>query len=286
MKLVCFVFSSCPTCATTKCFVGSCTNFQVGCVFNPLLCSDSNSCTTDSCNTATGACVFNNISCTTGTCVTSVGCVPPSTSQCNVTTPCAALPCFTQKCVGGFCVPDVATVCNDNNACTTDSCSATAGCQYVSVTCSQSTSPCFASSCIPGPGTQPNCTLAAAAASCDDQNSCSVDTCDESLGCIHTNYSCSATNVACSFPNGCIGTGVIPDCLIANYSCALNAAQIAGISAGVVAGVVVGAVIAALLAVFASKKGYDYYQAKSATGSTGLQYNPAFTPSQNTGTMA
>jgi len=65
----------------------------------------------------------------------------------------------------------------------------------------------------------------------------------------------------------------------------LNAAQIAGISAGVVAGVVVGALIAALLAVFASKKGYDYYQAKSSAASAGLQYNPAFTASQNTGTM-
>lgn len=189
-----------------------------------------------------------------------------------------------KKCVSNLCVPDVAVTCDDGNACTTDSCDLVLGCRYVNVTCTQ-TSPCFATVCVPGAGSQPNCQTQTTPRVCSDGDSCTVDQCDLKLGCVYANYSCPASNVSCSFPNGCIGTGPTPACLIGNYTCALNAAQIAGISVGLAVGVAIGAAVAVALAVFFSKKGYDYYQSKGDLMNAAASNNPAFKANTNIGLM-
>ena len=51
------------------------------------------------------------------------------------------------------------------------------------------------------------------------------------------------------------------------------------------AGIVVACVIAALLAAWASKRGYDFYQAQSQLQSTGAHHNPAFQENSNQGEM-
>ena len=62
--------------------------------------------------------------------------------------------CNTPVCQGGQC-GRVAVTCNDNNACTTDSCNPATGCVLILI-------------------------------SCDDGNACTADTCDPVLGCEHT----------------------------------------------------------------------------------------------------
>ena len=75
------------------------------------------------------------------------------------------------------------------------------------------------------------------------------------------------------------------DNLACFFSSVNNAAVAGGIAGGAVAGIVVACVIAALIAVWASKKGYDYYQAQSQLQSTGAHQNPYFKENTNQGEM-
>ena len=56
---------------------------------------------------------------------------------------------------------------------------------------------------------------------------------------------------------------------------------VAGIAGGVVAAIVIAAVIAAAVAIYASKKGYDHYQAMSAMKASGATDNPLFSTNTN-----
>lgn len=275
---------SCPTCASTTCTTYSCTTASVGCVGQPVYCNDNNACTTDTCGT--NGCSYTPITCASGqTCVSSVGCVSTTTS-CTGTGQgtCVTNPCYSQTCQGGVCVPGTATVCNDGNSCTLDTCSTTSGCVYTPYQCTQSSS-CYTTSCQSG-GATPSCVTNTTAISCDDKNACTIDTCKQGIGCIHTNYSCPATNISCSFPNGCVGQDSAgnalsaPQCLIANYTCGPNAALIGGIAGGVIAGIVVACVVAAALAAFFSRQGYLAYQARSAMAEAGVQNNAAYQENQ------
>jgi hypothetical protein len=277
----------CPTCASPNCQVSACSNVAVGCVSQPKNCDDHDACTNDSCSIATGSCVNAAIAtnATCATCVSSVGCLPPAAACTgNGQGTCASNACFAVTCQGNTCKAGAPVVCDDGNACTQDSCDPKSGCVYTNVPCS-SNSLCFPTTCVTGPGAQPNCVVSTTAKTCADGDSCTNDLCAEGVGCTNTNISCPASNVACSFPSGCIGTGATPQCIIGNYSCGFSAAAIAGISAGVIAGVAVAAVIAALLIIFLSKKGYDAYMAKSAFGNSGATNNAAFQDNQHVGSM-
>ncbi len=279
---------ACPTCAPTNCVVNQCDNAAIGCVSSPKVCNDNNACTDDSCDAATGNCLFTPFpasKCGGGTsvCVPSVGCVTPPSCPSGT---CANMPCYTQTCVNGACVPNSpGTVCDDGNACTTDTCDAVKGCVYTPYSCPQ-TSACFATTCVPGSGTQPNCRVGSASASCSDNNACTDDSCVDPTGCVFTNYTCSASTVPCSFQSGCDGLGLAqPNCLIANYSCGLSAAAVAGISVGAAVGAALAAVAAVLIALFLSKKGYDYYQAQNSLSNRALQNNAAYQENPMQGEM-
>src|SRR5260221_280284 len=71
----------------------------------PILCNDSNPCTTDTCNSGTG-CVFTNNN-------------SNSCSDGNA--------CTTDSCLNGACVGTPSFVCNDQNACTDDACNPATG---------------------------------------------------------------------------------------------------------------------------------------------------------------
>jgi hypothetical protein len=60
------------------------------------------------------------------------------------------------------------------------------------------------------------------------------------------------------------------------FSSVLGAGQISAITGGVLAGIIVAAVVAALIALYLSKKGYDYYSARSDLTAAGAQDNPYF----------
>ena len=119
---------------------------------NQMPCNDSNPCTSDSCSSVIGACVFTN---TTLPCDDGKICTTGDT------------------CSGGACV-GAAVVCDDKNACTTDSCDGQTGCVY---------KPAF---------------------NCDDGNACTVDSCDGKVGaCV--NDVASAYWQPCNDGNPCTG---------------------------------------------------------------------------------
>jgi hypothetical protein len=128
----------------------------------PVTCADDqNECTTHACDPATGVCVFAAVA-------TGVAC--PDENPCNGTEVCAA----------GACLPGVQLVCNDNNPCTADVCDPVTGCASTNVPDNTSCADanlcngierCSAGVCQPG-----------TAASCDDRNPCTTDTCNPQTG--------------------------------------------------------------------------------------------------------
>ncbi len=78
----------------------------------------------------------------------------------------------------GQCVPEHPS-CDDNNACTTDSCNPTTGCVHTPVVCNDNNL-CTIDICNPATG----CVYTPK--DCNDNNVCTVDSCDPATGCVHT----------------------------------------------------------------------------------------------------
>ena len=140
-------------------------------------CDDKEPCTTDNCSG--GACVHLSVQ---ATCTGGDACVQFA-------------------CVGGTCQPATTTNCDDNNACSIDSCDAKAGCAHLpsSATSCQDDKPCTSGDVCNGMvckgGTLPT--------NCDDANTCTADSCDAVQGCVH-----AATGNACATPDLCSVGGV------------------------------------------------------------------------------
>jgi len=172
--------------------------------------------------------------------------------------------------------------CNDNNACTFDTCFLPQGCDFIALTC-------------------------------DDGNNCTIDTCNSTTGCIHTQMSCDDGNActADSCKNGycihtpipippsnfCNGTYCNPNvgivfiptqCPAACTGCDPNngcvgcpgafgtvAAVATGIGAGIIVAIVIGAIVAIVLGVLGGKKGYDMYM-KYHQNLEAAQENPLY----------
>ncbi|MCO4761433.1 MAG: hypothetical protein KC502_08010 [Myxococcales bacterium] len=158
-------------------------------------CDDSSSCTKDSCNPKTGLCShdgkgFDGDACDADGSVCTVG----------------------DACANGVCAKGKALACDDNNSCTTDSCNPKTGCAHTTNAgkcsdgdaCTTSDS-CVKGSCVPGaakkcddgkPCTTDACNkgvctatpiagcgnFCAEDADCDDNNGCTINTCDVSSG--------------------------------------------------------------------------------------------------------
>ena len=177
---------------------------------NAASCDDGNACTeNDVC--ADGACTpgsavtcnDNNI-CTDDSCDPDTGCVyEDNTAPCDDGNACTE----NDVCADGACTSGSAVTCNDNNICTDDSCDPDTGCVYApddTNVCSDGM-PCTDDFCSDGecvsvsknyddgdvcngletcdsetgemvPGTPLDC---------DDENACTIDTCDSALGCQH-----------------------------------------------------------------------------------------------------
>ncbi|MEC8022613.1 MAG: hypothetical protein VX223_01675, partial [Myxococcota bacterium] len=135
-------------------------------------CDDNDACTTDICNPSTGCQHFpfpgcngcetnaqcdDGNPCTLDTCNKSGSCVYASLingSPCDDGDPCTS----GNVCIQAQCSGSNPTNCDDNNACTTDSCDPSTGCVNSDTT-----------------------------SECDDGNECTDDTCDPAAGCIYTN---------------------------------------------------------------------------------------------------
>ena len=151
------------------------------------VCGDSNPCTADSCDLVSGACVnkpLNGQACDDGN-----ACTTPDA-------------CAKDVCTGA------GVVCDDSNSCTLDTCDTTKGCIYTTIegACSDGNActlgdTCKSNFCVPG-----------SAKSCEDNNECTLDSCDGGDGtCNHANQkgkSCSDGN-ACTGPDTCGGGSAI-----------------------------------------------------------------------------
>ena len=133
-----------------------------GCIAGALtVCLDGSTCTTDSCDTTTGNCVFNA--------------APWNGTSCNadnsVCTP-------NDTCKAGVCVADTALACTDGNPCTDDSCDPAKGCVNVA-----NTAGCAdGDACTVGDGCVNSVCVPGAKKNCDDNNTCTTDSCDTATG--------------------------------------------------------------------------------------------------------
>ena len=185
------VCNGAETCLSGVCSPGS-----------PLNCDDGNPCTADSCNAIAGCqyvAATDGTPCPDGTACNgaetclSGACVPGIPLNCDDLNPCTtdscdpALGCLNpaladgtpcpdgtvcngdEICSAGTCMPGTPPFCSDGNACTTDTCDPTLGCQYLPV----------------GDGTV-----------CDDGDTCTTgDSCQAGT--------CTGTPVVCTLPQTC-----------------------------------------------------------------------------------
>ncbi|MFT7625797.1 MAG: hypothetical protein ACI9WU_004988, partial [Myxococcota bacterium] len=178
-----------------------------GCANTPTVCDDGNACTTDSCDPATGCvalAVTDGLDCSsgdgcngTGTCQAGA-CVVGGGLDCDDQNPCTTDSCSggvcsndavandttcadadlcdgAETCQSGACTAGATLVCDDGEACTTDSCVAATGCATASAP--------NGTSCDDGDVCNGNDTCNAGACQagtpvdCDDQNVCTTDSC-------------------------------------------------------------------------------------------------------------
>src|SRR5207249_1048356 len=92
-----------------------------------------------------------------------------------------------ENCVGVRPICAKAADCNDQNACTSDSC-VSGLCQYTNI---------------------PGCRLCSTAADCDDQNACTVDSCDAGV-CHNTAVTCTSDTCNTRTCNGTASCTVTP----------------------------------------------------------------------------
>ncbi|MFT5429444.1 MAG: putative repeat protein (TIGR01451 family), partial [Myxococcota bacterium] len=143
-----------------RCASGSCSG-------TTLSCDDSNLCTTDSCSAGGGCANANNtVSCNDGD-VCTVG----------------------EACSAGACAGGTAFSCDDNNPCTTDSCTANVGCTYIqnASSCDDNTACTSGDVCSSG-------VCAGTPVDCDDSEACTTDVCDSIGGCVSINNSDSCND--------------------------------------------------------------------------------------------
>lgn len=119
-----------------------------------VVCNDGNPCTNDACAPATGQCVYTN-----------------NTANCSDGDVCTLV----DKCSGGVCVGTGMPNCNDNEACTTDTCDKTLGCQHKPVAdntaCDDGNACSTGDKCVAG-----KCSFVAGK-DCNDNNPCTIDAC-------------------------------------------------------------------------------------------------------------
>ena len=171
------------TCTTDTCNAdGTCAHST------PTDCDDGNPCTADSCDPITGGCL--NTPLDGSTCDDGNVCTGP-VDQCDSTGQCHGVP------IEGCCTADAE--CNDNNACTVDTCDpATHTCTNLTRTCTASDA-CHIASCARDDGS-----CVEAPIDCDDADPCTTDSCDAVAGCMHAQCPDGTTCQAggCSAPPG------------------------------------------------------------------------------------
>ncbi|MEC8024156.1 MAG: hypothetical protein VX223_09505, partial [Myxococcota bacterium] len=159
------------SCAPAECISGSCS-------VQPVVCDDSDPCTTDLCMPTTGSCIF----------VASPGCASQlcDTSDAEACAYVGSPECTPAACIDGTCTL-VNVTCDDHNPCTADTCDVLTGqCEFSHIV---------------------DCTGCVSAADCSDGNTCTLDSCtdeacdftliDDCLPCV-ADTDCPISSDACA----------------------------------------------------------------------------------------
>jgi hypothetical protein len=156
-------------------------------------CDDGNDCTIDTCDTMNGFCLH----------------MPDTGASCETGDLCTVDTCNDL----GFCEAGGPENCNDNNACTDDSCDPNTGCVNTN-----NTDPCDdGNACTTNDACAGGACVGGAPPNCNDNNACTDDSCDPNTGCVNTNNTdpcddgnACTTNDACA-SGACVG-GAPPNC--------------------------------------------------------------------------
>ena len=187
----CLSDSDCPDfnpCTSDTCGEDSvCIHTQIeGCCNTDSECEDQNACTEDRCVEL--ACELTDISatcdtgnpCTDDICDALQGCASTlNEAECDDGDPCT----LGDVCSGGGCVSGLEKlICADENPCTDEACVLGEGCVFTDNfnTCDDANICTLGDTCLDGLCAGP------LALDCDDNNPCTVDTCDVLSGCVHT----------------------------------------------------------------------------------------------------
>ena len=227
-KVTCDDGSVCTT--TDTCAGGKCTGAAKSC-------GDGNPCTDDGCDPKSGCTnLANTVTCSTGDVCQDAVCkdtkctATGAPKSCDDKNPCTTDSCDAAKgcqnialadatkcadgdacnnaslCKAGKCVTGAKVVCDDNNACTSDSCDPTKGCLFEpnNLPCDDGNACTLGDSCGLVGGKGALCIAGKNALNCDDNNPCTTDACDAKLGCSHANNTapCDDNNV-CTTPDLC-----------------------------------------------------------------------------------
>ena len=201
------------TCTGGACWGGACCT---GCIDGNKQCqpgTDPSACG-DSANglVACGSCLDQD-PCTTDSC-TNKACSNPTAPD---TTPCVdGDKCNgDEACKSGKCVGPANFTCDDNNACTAESCDAQSGCAHAKLT---GTSCADANKCNGDEVCSSGSCKAGTALDCNDNNVCTTDSCSAATGCVNTKQngtSCADAN-KCNGAEMCVAgvctAGTAPDC--------------------------------------------------------------------------
>ena len=207
------------------------------------VCDDLNQCTTDSCVRSTGACSFTNntIACNDGDpCTTNdtcgAGACTGSALGCDDNNVCTSDSCENGECLHA--AVDQGVECNDQNGCTNgDACNSNGVCVGSGGPDCDDDNPCTKNSCansecsndqlepVGTPCLNANKCLVNAACdaqgactsaeekSCDDNNPCTVDSCDPEVGCVSEpddTASCTDGDI-CTLNDACVDGVCVPE---------------------------------------------------------------------------
>ncbi|KAK5583157.1 hypothetical protein RB653_004747 [Dictyostelium firmibasis] len=272
--------SNCPSCVAQPCKILSCNTVNSLCNYTDVVYQPSSVCYTASCDLQTEDPVYTPID---ASCDASDKCFVP---QCNSSTKaCNRIPaincddnnkCTTDSCSGGSC-SHAQINCDDNDPCTTDTCSPTDGCVHTPMACKQ-TSSCSTFSCKAG-------TCVATPITCSSSIKCQDSICKEGVGCVSFNRTCppedDCSSSYCSMESGeCESKAYDP----LPFSCQSIGVKVGvGIGAAAAAGIAIGGAVALGLAVFGSKKAYDSWKTSRGNVMSGSQSNPLYTQNNNNG---
>lgn len=175
-------------CDNPVCVDGVCVNLGVDC-------NDRDPCTLDACDNARGGCVHDPYCPDDGVvCNGSSVCVELSPPFSGVR--CLAVPvhcddddaCTVDSCLEPFGCIHRPVACDDGNPCTTDACDPETGCGHAPIVgCCRDSEECVPDACTIGRACVSNeCVGIGIARPCDDGDPCTADACDTRIGCTAT----------------------------------------------------------------------------------------------------